>query len=154
LDPHVYGKLLQKPSLGLLARMIDITQYGKDGQASEHELAQLNPAVFYFFDRKSGRTEYEHVALAAKRVYSPLADLFGYRRLSGDLMELAYYNLHRQIFEDVEITLSLMHERIDATRRLMGAMISQLELNLTAEGHQYSILSRDHKHRGKVMEKA
>jgi hypothetical protein len=153
-DPHVYGSLLQTPSLGLLARMVDLTQYGRDGQASEHELSGLDPAVFYFFDSKTGKTEYEHVALAARKVYSPLADLFGYRRLAGDLMEIVYYNLHRSIYEDVNSTLSLLTESVESTRRMMAAAIVQLDLALRSQGYKFDILARENKHHGKVMEKA
>lgn len=153
-DPATYGRLLETPSLGLLARMVDLTQYGKDGQASEHELSGLNPRTFYFFDQASGKTEYEHVALAAKKVYSPLADLFGYRKLAGDLMEIAYYNLHRGIHDTVLDTLATMRSRIDATQEVMRDVVGELQLSLHEDGYKFQIIPRSNKHPGKVMEKA
>ncbi|MEW6722227.1 MAG: hypothetical protein AB1324_03120 [Candidatus Micrarchaeota archaeon] len=153
-DPKVYGRLLERPSLGLLARMVDLTEYGTSGLASEHELAGLDPERFYSFDNLGSKTEYEKVALAARKVYSPLADLFGYRQLAGDLMEIVYFNLHKGIYDEVQMLLGLMQSKIEGTRRVMEAVKSHLSVALASEGYKFSIVSRTHKHPGKVMEKA
>lgn len=154
-SPQVYERLLEKPSLGLLARMVDIAQYGQDvGAASEKELATLDPRLFYSFDSRTGGTEYERAALAAKKLYSPLADLFGYRKLAGDLFEMAYFTLDRGIYDQAVSTLRSMSKRIEATKAVLTDLLPRLKAVLGAEGYEFELPVRERKHPGKVIEKA
>jgi len=149
-----YGRILEKPSLGLLARMVDITQYGRDGPASEKELAALNPNIFYFYNQRTGKTEYERIALAARKVYAPLADLLQFRPLAGELMSISYYHLNRGLYKTVKRTLAELQPKIAATKRVMDSVKGELEKILRLEGYEFAIITRDRKHQGKVMEKA
>ncbi len=154
-SPQVYEKLLEKPSLGLLARMVDIAQYGHDvGAASEKELAALDPRLFYSFDSRTGDTEYERAALAAMKVYSPLADLFGYRKLAGTLFEISYFHLYRGIYDQTINALRSIHQRIEATKGVMNDLVPKLKIVLGKEGYVFDMPVRERKHPGKVMEKA
>ncbi len=152
---QVYVKLIERRSLGFFARMVDIAQYDRDaGAASEKELATLDPRLFYSFDSQTGKTEYERIALAAKKLYSPLADLFGYRNLAGDLFEIAYLHLDRGIYDQVTSALKRMQNRIGATKSVMGALKSSVAKTLRDEGYCFEMPMRERKHPGKVMEKA
>ena len=154
-SPHVYGKLLETPSLGLLARMVDIAQYGHDaGLASEKELATLDPRLFYSFDSRTGKTEYERAALAARKLYSPLADLFGYRKLAGNLFEMAYFILERGTYDQVISTLRSMSKRIEASKSVLADLVPKVRAVLAGGGYEFELLVRERKHPGKVMEKA
>jgi len=133
---------------------VDITQYGRDGPASERELAALNPNVFYFYNQKTGKTEYERIALAARKVYAPLADLFQYRSLAGELMSISYYHLNRGLYDTVKRTLAKLQPKILAAKRVMESVKNELEKILRLEGYEFAIITRDRKHPGKVMEKA
>ncbi len=158
-DPDIYGKLLNirsdgRPSLALPARMVDLVQYGRDGSVSEGEFSGLDPSKFYVFDSQRGRTEYELIGMAAKNVYSPLADMLGYRALAGDLFEIYYYNVDRSTHDAVTGALSILQERIALSQHVMGAVVAQLRDALDREGYRYKIKVRERKHPGKVMEKA
>jgi ppGpp synthetase/RelA/SpoT-type nucleotidyltranferase len=153
-DGKAYGRLLEKPTLGLLARMVDLTQYGKDGLASEEEFSGLDPSVFYVFDKVKSRSEYELVGMAAKNVYSPLADLFGYRNLAGDLYEIYYYHVDRSMHEKVMLSLDMLRTHIELTNLLKDAAICMLRKELDEAGYKYGLKVRGSKHPGKVMEKA
>ncbi|MFH1785100.1 MAG: hypothetical protein ABH842_01605 [Candidatus Micrarchaeota archaeon] len=148
-----YGELLETPSLGTLARCIDVAQYGPDGLTSEGELANLDPNIFYRFSPYTGKSEYEHIARVARMVYAPLCDLFSYRKLAGDLMQMSYYHLDRGIYDDVNLYLKLLETKIAATQRLMEAVLLQLKERLDSAGYRYDIIFREQKHPGKVMEK-
>lgn len=148
-----YGRLLQKPSLGTLARCVDIAQYGPDGIKAEVELSHLDRTRFYHFDNTTGLSEYRHVAHVARMVYAPLADLLGYRQLAGDLMEMSYFHLDPEKYREIKLHLDLLAEEIAATKRLMAAVLPQLRAILTAQGYRFEIRERQIKHLGKVMEK-
>jgi hypothetical protein len=152
-NPEVYGKLLEKPSLGLLARLVDITQYGLEGPLSEKELAPLDPSVFYVYDLSRGKTEYDMIGTAAKQIYSPLADLLGYSRLAGNLCEIYYQNVDPQTHAEVARMLLTLHDRIENTRLVAGSVISDLRHFLDGADFKYTIKMRPGKHPGKVMEK-
>lgn len=154
-DCKRYQELLRDPSLGLLARMVDLTQYmGAAGPQSEVELAYLDPAVFYMYESDRGKTEYELVACAAKNIYSPLADLFGYRDLAGALYQLYYYHIDRPTYNEVEQAIFLLEHQLEMTRLVADAVIAQLRVKLKKEGYDFKIRVRSKKHSGKVMEKA
>lgn len=152
-DPSIYGRILRKPSLGTLARCVDLAQYGPDTVKSEAELYDLDPTVFYSFDPTTKMTEYEHAAHVGRMIYSPLADLFGYRVLAGDIMEMSYYHLNRKMYEEVKLYLELLEANIEATHRLLNLVKLQLEAILKAQGYKFEIKVRTLKHPGKVMEK-
>ncbi|MFH1520591.1 MAG: hypothetical protein ABID61_03030 [Candidatus Micrarchaeota archaeon] len=153
MSSQEYGRILQKPSLGTLARCIDIAQYGPDGITSEVELSHLDKRRFYHFDQKTGLSEYRHIAHVARMVYAPLADLLSYRTLAGDLMKMSYYHLAHDTYDKVRLLIQELNEQIAATQRLMTAMLPQLVAILTAQGYTFEIRERPLKHIGKVMEK-
>jgi ppGpp synthetase/RelA/SpoT-type nucleotidyltranferase len=153
-DKERYGQLLEKPSLGLLARLVDLTQYGQHGKVSEGELSHLDPNKFYVFDSTRGKTEYEMIGTAAKNIYSPIADMLGYRELCGDLYKIYYQHVETNIHTEVLQALELLQARVDMTRLVAEAVISQLKLKLKREGFRYTLKVRPNKHPGKVMEKA
>ncbi len=154
-DPETYRRLLAEPSLGLLARMIDLPQYGSSiSHNSEGELMGLNPDRFYVFDGSRGKSEYQLIGEAAKRIYSPLADLLGYRTLAGQLYQLYYRNVDVETYQAVVKALFYLKYRIAATRALSKQAVEMLSAKLDQEGYKYSIKHRSAKHPGKVMEKA
>lgn len=152
-DKARYGQLLERPSLGLLARLVDLTQYGADGKASEVELSALNPDKFYVYNQLRGKTEYEMIGAAARNIYSPLADMLGYRELAGDLYRIYYQHVEPQVHLEVMQALELLESRIEMTKLVAEAVISQLKLKLKREGFRYTLKIRPGKHPGKVMEK-
>ncbi|MBU0527528.1 hypothetical protein KKE92_03545 [Candidatus Micrarchaeota archaeon] len=152
-DPDEYKRLLAEPSLGLLARMIDLPQYGMGSHRSEGELRHLNPGRFYVFDGSHGKSEYELIGEAAKKVYSPLADLLGYRTLAGQLYQLYYYHVDKSTYDAVIKSLFQLELRIAATSTLCDYAISLLSYELQHKGYKFSINRRLAKHPGKVMEK-
>ncbi|MBN1170171.1 bifunctional (p)ppGpp synthetase/guanosine-3',5'-bis(diphosphate) 3'-pyrophosphohydrolase [Candidatus Micrarchaeota archaeon] len=151
---QTYAILLTTPSLGLVARMIDLTQYGADGDVSESELSHLDSKIFYMFDSKKGKTEYELIGLAAKNIYSPLADLFGYRDLAGDLQVIYYYHVDRDSYVKVERAIESIAENIEKTKLLTRSSIPLIAQALFDEGYDFDIKMRERKHPGKVMEKS
>ncbi len=153
-DPYEYKRLLAVPSLGLLARMIDLPQYGMGSHRSEGELRHLDPCRFYVFDGSHGKSEYEMIGEVAKKVYSPLADLLGYRTLAGQLYELYYHHVDKKTHDAVVTSLFKLKHRIASTSTLCNYTISLLSHQLQEEGYKFSIKRRSEKHPGKVMEKA
>ncbi len=158
-DPEAYFKLLRirpdgRPSLALAARLIDLVQYDNTGIISEAEFTGLDPSKFYVFDSRRGRTEYELIGMAAKNIYSPIADLLGYRSLAGDLFQIYYYNVDRSTYDAVTASMSILQERIALTQHLLSAVVAGLRQSLDADGYKYTIKVRENKHPGKVMEKA
>ncbi len=158
-DPDLYGRLLKirfdgRPSLALAARMVDLVQYGSEGAISEDEFSGLDPSKFYVFDSGRGRTEYELIGMAAKNVYSPLADMLGYRALAGDLFEIYYFNVDKSVYLAVTDALETLRDRIALTQMLMHSVVGELKTVLSDEGYDFSIKVRERKHPGKVMEKA
>lgn len=153
-DRHIYSEILAKPSLGLLARMVDLTQYGTSPGETESRLSMLNPARFYVYDSTRSKTEYELIALAAKNIYSPLADLLGYRKLAGDLYLIYYYHADREVYDKVRNSMHEMHSRIGQTKIVREFVIELLRSELQSQGYSFTIKERGQKHIGKVMEKA
>ena len=149
-----YATILETPCLGLVARMVDLTQYGKDGRISEAELSPLDPNVFYVFKEGRGKTEYELIGHAAKNIYSPLADLFGYRYLAGELYSLYYYHIDRATHNRVETALAGLQEKIAGTTELARRAVMHIAMALADEEYESDITVRAAKHQGKVMEKA
>ncbi len=153
-DPYEYAKILEKPCLGLIVRMVDLVQYGGNSEKSEAELAHLDPEIFYVFKEGKGKTEYEMIGHAAKKVYSPLADLFGYRELAGELNRLYYYHIDHSTYDAVERTLRDMEERVDRTGEVLEYVKIAIAEKLVNEDFEFDIKTRGRKHPGKVMEKA
>jgi ppGpp synthetase/RelA/SpoT-type nucleotidyltranferase len=152
-DKARYGELLERPSLGLLARLVDLTQYGAHGKTSEGELSHLDPSKFYVYDQTRGKTEYEMIGTAARNIYSPLADMLGYRDLSGDLYRIFFQHVEPNAHQEVMQALELLESRIEMTRMVAEAVISQLKIKLKRAGYKYDLKIRPGKHPGKVMEK-
>lgn len=153
-DKARYSELLEKPSLGLLARLVDLTQYGLHGKTSEGELAHLDSSKFYVYNQLRGKTEYEMIGSAARNIYSPLADMLGYRDLAGDLYKIYYQHVEPNAHQEVMQALELLESRIEMTRLVAEAVISQLKIKLKRAGFHYTLKIRPGKHPGKVMEKA
>lgn len=152
-DQKEYARILQKPSIGLLARMADLTQYGEDGLKSEDELKALRPDKFYYYNTRQGKSEYVQIARAIMRVYAPLADLFQYRKLAGDLTEIAYFHVKPEIYTEVTSALRRVQAKAEATCRVAKEVVAKVEEVLHAEGYQFETRIRPRKHAGKVMEK-
>jgi hypothetical protein len=152
----VYAQLLEKPSLGTLMRLPDLMQYhGHKGPVSGKSLAKLDPSVFYCFKTDQVLSEYVQIAKAVHNVYGPLAEFFGYtKQLAGDLDQMSYYYLNRRLYDHVLESLRSMRSRIKATNCIMNTVVSQLGNLLKREGYEFDIKVRDHKHVGRVMEKA
>ncbi len=149
----IYNRIRERNSLGTLARMVDVTQYGVDGPQSERELCALNPDKFYVFQMGRGKTEYEMIGYAAKHVYSYWADHDGYPELAGDLYKIYYQYVEPNMHESVLRTLEMLQARIDMTKLVAEAVISQLKLKLKRDGYRFTLKVRAAKHPGKVMEK-
>ncbi len=152
-DSNTYIKLLQTPSLGILARMVDLTQYGQDRYTSEHELSHLDPRIFYVFEPGRGKDEYHNIAIAAQRIYSPIADFHGYRELSGDLLKIAYYQLKPELHGHVEYAIEYVRDCIQRTQQLLADLKPHLEAELASRGFTFQMITRSEKNHGKVMEK-
>ncbi len=131
-----YLKVLHRPSLGLLVRMF--------------ELATLWPVGDFKMSEEIG----EKIGRRAKAIYSPLADLFGYRRLAGDLYLVHYYYNDRERYEEVMEILNYMKDKIESTARCVEAMLKSIEEEMKKRNYQFRIKMRTKKHPGKIMEKS
>lgn len=153
-NPESYAKILENPCLGLIVRMVDLVQYGFGSTKSEVELSNIDPKVFYVFKSGRGKTEYELIGNVAKNIYSPLADLFGYRQLAGELNRLYYFHIDRFTYDEVELALLQMKDKIEKTQNLLLDAIIPIADELLRDGFEIQVKFRKDKHPGKVMEKA
>ncbi len=128
-----YLSTLERPSLGLLLRMIDLCSHTPAGTL-----------VYPISDRE---------LTAAKEIYAPLSDLFGYRGMAGDLYLIYYMYKREQLYRDVMQLLDLLQYRIIETADLLEKVLDATRRRLEENGFRIRIKIRQNKHPGKVMEK-
>lgn len=154
--PERYVKLLEKPSLALLARMVDLLPYSdfmNRNKEAEKQLSSLDPSLFYVYESKHGSEEYRRIAIAAERVYAPFADLLGYRTLAGEMHEMAYKILDYNYWSEVHGSLYELRERIMNTQNFCQKLVKKTSRELERMGFELKITIRPQKHAGKIMRK-
>jgi hypothetical protein len=94
-------------------------------------------------------------ALAGEKIYGPVAELFGYPRLAGDIFEHSFRVNHPDIYERVKsvMTDQMMLQRLSSTQALVTDVARLMRNILTAYGFQTEIEIRRQKHDGKKMNK-
>ncbi len=154
-DPGVYTGLLSNPSLGLLARMVDVLQYAPPHlHLAEVELGDLPGNLFYVFNKKSIKPEASHIAGAIRKVYFPLAEVLGYPQMAGDLICTSIFHSNLLVYTTVKEALdSFGNEVRDTSLLFSNGVLPALKKELEKRGFEFEVTNRHSKHPGKVMEK-
>jgi len=95
-------------------------------------------------------------AMAGEKLWGPVAELFGYPSIAGDILEHAYRINHPDIYQKmIELSTDEMTLLRLAPTQAVATEISRILRNvLTSYGFEIDIEMRKHKHHGKAMKKA
>ena len=94
-------------------------------------------------------------AKAGERIYAPIAELFGYPELAGDIFQHAFRINHPEIHEHVLGTMQdeTMMARLARTQLLVSELAKVINNVLKACGFEAEVTVRKYKHDGKKMSK-
>ncbi len=95
-------------------------------------------------------------AMAGENLYGPLAELFGYPSIAGDIFEHAYRINHPEIYQrimELSSDETIMH-RMASTQEVAIELSRILRNALSSYGFEADIEMRKEKHPGKAMKKA
>jgi hypothetical protein len=157
-SPNEYELVLNngQAPLALLARLADyaVTHLTED-RTSQHISSIKSPLFRLYSSTRHADSCLKADAKAGERLYAPIAELFGYPSLAGDILRHAYRINHSlvyahvtSLFED-EAVQGQLHE----TQVLARKLKRNLKDVLKASGFQAQIDFRQQKHEGKVMRK-
>jgi hypothetical protein len=153
-NTHITEKLLEKPSLGLLVWMADLTQcYEVKADLARQELGGLDKNVFHTHEVGERSPEYRSLAKAALNIYSPLADALDYRDLSGDLMKMGFFHVNRPLHDSVVEALGVSQFMEENTFEILRAAKPLIEKELMEKGFEVEIHVRTSKNTGKAIGK-
>lgn len=145
-----YAPILSARPEALLAMLADVGEYHDskwraDFEGSRHKV---------LFD--SGLTADEErakIARIGRLLYGPLADFLGYRRLSGEISEIAAAVMFPDTFNEVSSELQAVQRLIDTTNILAYGMAKKIDEFCEREGITADISFRSEKNIGKIIEK-
>jgi hypothetical protein len=94
-------------------------------------------------------------AKAGEMIYAPVAELFGYPQLAGDIFLHSFRVNHPEIYNHVLSSMRdpSMKDRIARTQRMVGELAKVLTGHLKSSGFDAEVTLRREKHDGKKMKK-
>ena len=145
----------QRP-LALLIKLADyaVTHDGED--KLDGFIKNGRPSLIRQYDSlEEARATMKLDAKTAERLYGPIAELFGYPGLAGDIYLHAFRINHPEIYSHVLATMMdhSMMTRMATTQRLVGEFASVVTQVLRAYGFEADVTLRREKHDGKKMKK-
>jgi len=153
-----YGAVLNNGHAprALLARLTDyaVTHNTEDrtpGHISHHP----SPLFRMYSSKADAKKLLEMDAKAGERIYAPVAELFGFPRLAGDIFKHVYRINHPVIHDHVVemIEKERVEGRLGATQTIARRLARVLRKTLKASGFDVEIVPRLEKHEGKIMKK-
>jgi len=152
-----YASLLEVAPIALLVKIAD---YAVTHKMEDHIEGLVNPKSNSLFRLYRSVEEAQRFmkmeALTGERIYGPVAELFGYPSLSGDIFEHSFRINHPEIHDRVIGFWNddTIQKRLASTQALCGELARLLKTVFTTYGFDIEIELRKNKHVGKSMRKA
>jgi hypothetical protein len=143
--------------LALLAKLAD---YAVTHKMEDHIDGLVSPTASPLFRLYNSESDAQRLmrmdATAGEKLYGPVAELFGYPSVAGDIFEHAYRINHPAVHQRiVELSSDETTIRRMASTQVIAAELSRILRNiLSAYGFEAEIEMRKQKHPGKAMKKA
>lgn len=159
-EPEEYEPLLNngRAPLALLARLADYAVTHKTEERTPEHVSESGPliSIFRMYDSMQHAEQCLKMdAAAGERLYAPIAELFGYPELAGDILRHAFRINHpvihahvMEIYEDPQV-----QEQLRITQAIARRLARRLKENLKKNGFDVRITLRHVKHEGKAMRK-
>ncbi|NYZ74322.1 hypothetical protein H0O00_04210 [Candidatus Micrarchaeota archaeon] len=153
-----YGTVLNNDHAprALLARLTDyaVTHNTEDrtpGHISHHP----SPLFRMYSSKADAKKRLEMDAKAGEKIYAPVAELFGFPLLAGDIFKHVYRINHPVVHDHVvEIIAKEQAEgRLGATQAIARRLVKVLRRTFTDSGFDVEVVPRLEKHEGKTMRK-
>jgi hypothetical protein len=156
--PSEFEKLLnggQKP-LALLIKLPDfaVTHDGED--KLEGFIANGKESVIrQYASMEEARLAMKMDAIVGEKYYGPIAELFGYPLLAGNIFLHSFRVNHPEIYNHILTTMNdpLMKERMAKTQHLVLELSKVLNSVMKSYGFEAEVQMRREKHDGKKMRK-
>ncbi len=142
--------------LALLVMLADYAQVSTNYDIRLNEMLGMSDPLFRTYaDRKELLGCLTHGAELAEDKLAPLAELFGYPGIAGDIIQHAYEIRHPETHSHIIglFTDSQICEMICATQKIVRKIRRRLVDTLRANGFEATVEMRPIKHPGKVMRK-
>ncbi len=142
------------PSLALLAMLADYAVTHVD--PNTRGFIGPQSSLFRTYDSESSAHQaLVNDAVAGEKILAPIAELFGYSSLAGDILRHAYHTNHPLIHDHV---MSLFQdsaglESLAKTQKIVEQLKDEVAQKLNGNGFDVEIMFRSHKHPGKMMRK-
>ncbi|MBS3068561.1 hypothetical protein J4450_07685 [Candidatus Micrarchaeota archaeon] len=146
----MYAAILNRPPEALLARLADIGEYHDPEWRRQVDKGKHSA----LFDSKmTAHQEQRKIARIGRLLYAPLADFLGYRKLSGEILEVAAITLFRDSFSDVVSQLNELQAHHSSTAVLAHGIAKKIDEFCEQEDIKVDIIFRTEKSMGKIVEK-
>jgi hypothetical protein len=157
-SPSEYEDVLNngRAPLALLARLADYAvTHNTEDRTPEHISRMPSPLFRMYSSNEHASQCLEAEAKAGERLYAPIAELFGYPSLAGDILRHAYRINHEVIHGHVESMFEdgQMLEQLHTTQALARKLARRIRRTLAETGFKAEVVLRPEKHKGKVMRK-
>jgi len=143
--------------LAMLAVLVDYaTTHRMEDRLDELVEAEApNPVFRTFSSIEEAERSYDNHAHAGLRFHAPIAELFGYPLLAGDILNHAFHTLYPEIHAHVRSALSdpLMQRKLELTQSVVRGQARALRQSLSGIGFDATLTMRNEKHSGKLMRK-
>jgi hypothetical protein len=153
-----YAKILNngQAPLALLIRMADyaVTHLTED-RTPQHISSIQSPLFRMYSSSRHAEACLKADAKAGERLYAPIAELFGYPTLAGDILRHAYRINHPIVYKHVTDLFGhdMVQKQLHETQGLARRLRSGLKDVLKASGFEADVVLRQQTHEGKVMRK-
>lgn len=142
-----------------LALLIKLADYSVTHRTEEMLEGLINPKaskLFRLYRSESQAIEMMAMdALAGEKIYGPVAELFGFPLLAGDIFEHAFKVNHPEIYDSVMMLSqdSEFLQRLGSTQKVVKDFARLLRNILQSHGFDAEVIMRKEKHAGKQMNK-
>ncbi len=142
--------------LALLAMIADYAVTHRTEDRTLEFVHDPSPLFRYYSSLDAGQAALRMNARAGERIYAPIAELFGYPSLAGDILEHAYHVNHPEVYAAVLSWLGdeSARSRLNATQALVRKLVRTLRVALKGMDIDAEVIVRLNKHPGKIMRKA
>ncbi|MEW6722226.1 MAG: hypothetical protein AB1324_03115 [Candidatus Micrarchaeota archaeon] len=141
--------------LALLAKIADYAVTHNEAEALQYLVGSWTGPFRTYSSMDEIRDLLRMDAIAGERIYAPVAELFGYQELAGDILRHSYGVNHPEIYALVMDTLASeeVRARLAATQSIARKLARSIRDTLRSFDYEAEVAIRMQKHAGKLMRK-